>query len=533
MFRSLQNERPKGVWLDYILIIPDDQFNENLLDEENFDQTKEFIQKCGQNHFHIQLNASSFCKQAVFSLTSDYNNGALPCQCDYEGSTSFECDPFGGQCQCKPNIIGRQCDACRTGFFGFPDCKPCDCPSKSLCEKETGACICAPHVIGEKCDQCEPYSFAFDQYFGCEACNCDPMGVVRGNLQCDLNNGTCQCERNIEGRTCDQCRAGFFEFPQCQQCRCSIEGTTNEICDAVDETCFCKKNVMGKACDTCTDGTYNLQKANPEGCTKCFCFGKTIRCERAYLRSFNVSMLKEVSLNTIAVNGDGNGFDIQRWEIDASDIFVNETTLEADLSLRKSNDDVVYFGVLDYLLDQNNHLTAYGGQLTFTLYSTSGLFGKALIGPDVILEGKHMTIMHQSYEQPASERKFYGNVKFIESSFTTVDGKAVSRDDFMHILRDLNAIYIRSTYWDHTVISQLTDVNLLMADDDEENYNLYEELAVEKCYCPPGYIGNSCEDCAPGYYRDPNGPHGGYCVPCQCNGHADTCDCNTGICNVS
>lgn len=46
-----------------------------------------------------------------------------------------------------------------------------------------------------------------------------------------------------------------------------------------------------------------------------------------------------------------------------------------------------------------------------------------------------------------------------------------------------------------------------------------------------GYNGYSCEDCAPGYYRDPSGPYGGYCVKCQCNGHADTCDCNTGKCN--
>lgn len=104
--------------MDYILLVPSEEFTHHLLEEETFDQTKEFIQKCGQDHFHIRLNASEFCKQAVFSLTSDYNNGALPCNCDYSGSTSFECDPFGGQCQCKNNVIGRQCEACRTGFYG-------------------------------------------------------------------------------------------------------------------------------------------------------------------------------------------------------------------------------------------------------------------------------------------------------------------------------------------------------------------------------------------------------------------------------
>lgn len=78
------------------------------------------------------------------------------------------------------------------GFYGFPDCKPCDCPSKSLCEKDTGACICPPHVTGEKCDKCELNSFGFDQFFGCELCNCNSVGVQNNELQCDLNNGSCK-----------------------------------------------------------------------------------------------------------------------------------------------------------------------------------------------------------------------------------------------------------------------------------------------------------------------------------------------------
>jgi hypothetical protein len=37
-------------------------------------------------------------------------------------------------------------------------------------------------------------------------------------------------------------------------------------------------------------------------------------------------------------------------------------------------------------------------------------------------------------------------------------------------------------------------------------------LEVEQCFCPPGYTGLSCEDCAPGYERAP-GPYLGICVP--------------------
>lgn len=38
------------------------------------------------------------------------------------------------------------------------------------------------------------------------------------------------------------------------------------------------------------------------------------------------------------------------------------------------------------------------------------------------------------------------------------------------------------------------------------------------------------QECAPGYYRSRTGPHLGFCVPCQCNGHADKCDVSTGKC---
>jgi laminin, alpha 3/5 len=214
---SLTNMQDKGVWLDYVILVPYEYFNERLLVEEEFDQTVEFLKECGQDHFNVQLNASEFCKSSVFSLTAEYNVGALPCGCDIDGSTSFECEQFGGQCQCKPNIIGRQCEACKTGFYGFPDCKPCDCPSTAICEKRTGECICPPRVTGEKCDQCVPYTFGFDQIIGCEDCNCNEQGVKYGNLQCDLNNGSCVCGSNVVGRSCDKCAYGFFNFPYCER----------------------------------------------------------------------------------------------------------------------------------------------------------------------------------------------------------------------------------------------------------------------------------------------------------------------------
>lgn len=47
------------------------------------------------------------------------HGGAFRCQCDPTGSKSHKCDPLGGQCECKPNVVGRQCDRCAPGTYGF------------------------------------------------------------------------------------------------------------------------------------------------------------------------------------------------------------------------------------------------------------------------------------------------------------------------------------------------------------------------------------------------------------------------------
>lgn len=529
---TLTNSRPQGVWLDYLVIVPINQYNEDLLVEELFDQTKEFIKECGQDHFHITHNASEFCKKAVFSLTSEHNIGALPCNCNYEGSISFECHPFGGQCQCKSNVIGRQCNACRTGFYGFPECKPCDCPSTAMCEPNTGECVCPPNVMGEMCEKCVPNTYGFHQIIGCEDCNCNYLGIANGNQQCDMFNGSCECRQHIEGRSCDMCSNGYYDFPRCDHCTCNTAGTLAEICDKVDGSCFCKSNVVGRDCEQCQEGTYNLQESNPDGCTTCFCFGRTTRCESAYLRIYNLSLLKNITLNS-AHFGE-NTIDFQIWDIPQDELMVNETTLKADFSFHEVNDveieEVVYFGVLDYLMNQNSHISAYGGELAYSLYYTTGLSGKPLLAPDVVLLSKDHLLVHQSYEQPSSNQAFRNRVQMVESNFQTHDGKPVTRADFMMALRDLKMIFIRANYWEQTFISYLSDTYLTLADEDEDNLSEYQLLPVERCNCPPGYSGLSCEDCAPGYYRDSNGPYGGYCIPCECNGHAQTCDCATGIC---
>ncbi len=48
---------------------------------------------------------------------SEDPEGCKACDCDPGGSLSNDCDQRTGQCQCKPNIIGRRCNQPAPGFF--------------------------------------------------------------------------------------------------------------------------------------------------------------------------------------------------------------------------------------------------------------------------------------------------------------------------------------------------------------------------------------------------------------------------------
>lgn len=58
----------------------------------------------------------------------------------------------------------------------------------------------------------------------------------------------------------------------------------------------------------------------------------------------------------------------------------------------------------------------------------------------------------------------------------------------------------------------------------------YPATWLEMCTCPDGYVGEFCESCGPGFRHEPasGGPFAP-CVPCNCNGHADICDNESGI----
>ncbi|XP_033492838.2 laminin subunit alpha-3-like isoform X1 [Epinephelus lanceolatus] len=508
----------KTLILDYIMLVPDSSYTPDLLKEKPQDKSTDFIQQCRGESFYIDpRNSPQFCRDSARSLVAAYNNGALSCDCDKSGSTGSTCDPVGGQCPCRQHVIGRQCTKCATGYYGFPYCRPCEC-GRRLCDEVTGSCICPPQTVKPACDVCQNQTFSYHPLLGCEGCDCSPNGIkANAGPDCDRVTGQCSCKPRIGGRQCDRCAAGYYGFPQCLPCNCKKGGVTPDICHPETGRCLCKRNVAGIKCDTCREGSFYFDPSNPRGCTSCFCFGATDRCQSSSKRR-------------------GKFVEMQVWRLESPDqeevtsvLNTASNTVVADIQeLPPTIQTLHWVAPSAYLGDR---VSSYGGFLTYQSKS----FGIPSEGmtlmerrPDVVLTGHNMTLVHMAPQAPLPDKLYQGRVQLLEGNFRhAITNRPVSREELMMVLTGLVGLRIRALYFTQTQRLSLGEVGLEGTTDMGTGG---PGNTVEDCSCPPEYTGDSCEKCAPGFYRDDSGPFLGRCVPCDCNGLADECEDKTGRC---
>ncbi|XP_036940486.1 laminin subunit alpha-3-like isoform X2 [Acanthopagrus latus] len=508
----------KTLTLDYILLVPDNSYTPDLLKEKPLDKSADFIQQCRGEGFYIDPRASSqFCRDSARSLAAAHNDGALPCNCDKSGSTGATCDPVGGQCPCKQHVIGRQCTKCATGYYGFPYCRPCEC-GRRLCDEVTGRCICPPQTVKPSCEVCQTQTFSYHPLLGCEGCGCSPNGIkTDAGPDCDRVTGQCSCKPRIGGRQCDRCAPGYYRFPDCVPCNCNQGGVTPGVCHPDTGRCLCKRNVAGVRCDTCREGSFYFDPSNPHGCTSCFCFGATDQCQSSSKRR-------------------GKFVDMQSWRLESPDkeevtsvLNTASNTVVADIQeLSPTVQTLHWVAPSSYLGDR---VSSYGGFLTYQSKS----FGIPSEGmtlmdrrPDVVLTGQDMTLIHMASQVPLPDRLYQGRVQLLEGNWRhAVTNRPVSREELMMVLAGLVGLRIRGLYFTQSQRLSLGEVGLEGATNTGTGG---PGNTVEDCSCPPQYTGDSCEKCAPGFYRDNSGPFLGRCVPCECNGLSAECEDRTGRC---
>ncbi|XP_074208255.1 laminin subunit alpha-3 isoform X2 [Camelus bactrianus] len=507
----------KSLVLVRVLVMPAENYDYQILHRKSVDKSSEFITNCGRDSFYIDpQKASGFCKNSTRSLVALYHEGALPCECHSSGAIGHHCSPEGGQCPCRPHVIGRQCTRCQVGYYGFPHCKPCNCGQR-LCEETTGRCLCPPRTIRPQCDMCETHSFSFHPLAGCEGCNCSRPGTNgAATPDCDRDHGQCSCKPRITGRQCDRCASGFYRFPECLPCRCSRDGTEPGVCDPETGACLCKENVDGPECNMCREGSFYLDPENPKGCTSCFCFGVNHRCHSTHKRRAKF-------------------VDMMGWRLeteDGVDIPVSfnpgSGSVVADLQeLPATVHSASWVAPPSYLGDK---VSSYGGYLTYQIKSF-GLPGDMVLlekKPDVKLTGQRMSLISEEPRPPRPDRLHHGRVQMVEGNFRHASsGAPVSREELMTVLSRLEGVHLRGLYFTETQRLTLSGVGLEEA---SETGSGRRAQNVEMCACPPDYTGDSCQGCSPGYYRDHKGLYTGRCVPCSCNGHSNRCQDGSGIC---
>ncbi|CAL8279923.1 unnamed protein product [Lota lota] len=508
----------KTLTLDYVLVVADDSYSPDLLREKLLNKSAEFITRCRGEGFHIDPRTSSeFCRGSAHSLVAAYNDGALPCNCDESGSMLMACDPAGGQCSCRPYVIGRQCSKCATGYYGFPYCRPCEC-GRRLCDEVTGRCICPPQTVKPSCDVCDSQTFSFHPLLGCEGCDCSPTGIqTTGGPGCDSVTGQCPCKPRIGGRQCNRCATGYYSYPDCVPCDCNQSGVTPDVCHPDTGKCLCKRNVGGARCDACKDTSFHFDPSNPNGCTRCFCFGATEQCQSSGKHREKFTEMRGWHLEKPDQN-----------EV-ASALNTASNTVVADVQELSPASQVLHWvAPPSYLGDR---VLSYGGFLTYQSKSFGvPAEGMKLIdrSPDVILSGQGMTLVHQGADPPMPDRLHHGRVQLVEGFWRhALTNRPVSREELMMVLADVEGLRIRALYFTQSQRLSLGEVGLEKASDRGPGG---PARSVEQCTCPPEYAGDSCQKCNPGYYRDGSGLYIGRCVPCDCNGLSNECEDKTGRC---
>ncbi|XP_061867634.1 laminin subunit gamma-3 [Colius striatus] len=462
--------------------------------------------------------------QSYYYAISDFSVGGR-CKCNGHAS---ECAPDeAGQlvCLCQHNTAGTDCERCQPFHQDRPwargtaeaanECLPCNCSGRSdecFYDRELyrrsghgGHCRnCRDNTAGPRCERCRQHHYRWHPREACQPCHCHPAGSLQP--QCD-SSGTCLCKANVTGWKCERCKNGYHSLSEggCRPCTCDPAGSVG-TCDPNTGHCTCKERVEGPFCNRCQPGWFNLQPHNPAGCTSCFCYGHSTACTTAdgYEVTHICSDFSQ-GLEGWAATAPGTGDLPLRWAL-------------GEMVTECHGEQPVDFLAPEKFLE--NQRLSYGQLLSLLLgverNGTGMETAMPLLQVQLVLEGEGMVItMPGSKSQPQQGKQ---TVTFRLHEAEEGAEPLVSTFSFQRLLSNLTALRVRVSCSPTRGSLSLSKVQLTSARPGPGAGAGW----VEECTCPPGYSGQFCQSCAPGFRREI--PFGGpfvSCVPCNCHQHGD------------
>ncbi|OWK01707.1 hypothetical protein Celaphus_00017703, partial [Cervus elaphus hippelaphus] len=145
-------------------------------------------------------------------------------------------------------------------------------------------------------------------------------------------------------------------------------------------------------------------------------------------------------------------------------------------------------------------LLAYGGTLRYSVafYASDGI-GTSNLEPQVLIKGGRTRKQVIYVDAPAPENgvrqeQEVGMKENFWKYFNSVSEEPVTRSDFMSILSNIEYILIKASYGQGLQQSRLSNISMEVGRKAEESHAGREvAFLLEKCLCPPGTAGLSCQ----------------------------------------